>query len=50
MGFWNKAGELALKAGKFAIKELQEAGERGKQYKLEMVDKNDTQLLKIIKN
>ena len=28
MGFWNKAGGLALKAGAFAVQEMKAAGDR----------------------
>lgn len=49
MGFWNSVGDLALKAGGFAIKQGKEAIERSKQYKEEMPQRSDADLLKIIK-
>ncbi|MBI6682210.1 hypothetical protein [Pseudomonas viridiflava] len=33
MGFWDKAGELALKVGTFAVKEVTVAGDRSREYK-----------------
>lgn len=49
MSFWKKAGELALKAGSAALSEVSAAGERTKQYKEEMLSKDDDELVKIIK-
>ena len=49
MGFWSTVGNLALKAGSAALNEGKEAIERSKQYKDEMPEKNDDNLLKIIK-
>ena len=49
MGFWSTVGNLALKAGSAALNEGKEAIERSKQYKDEMPEKNDDNLLKVIK-
>lgn len=49
MGFWSTVGDLALKAGSTALKEGKEAVERSKQYKEEMPEKNDDDLLRIVK-
>lgn len=50
MGFWSTVGNLALKAGSAALNEGKEAIERSKQYKDEMPEKNDDNLLKVIKS
>ncbi|MCK4841936.1 MAG: hypothetical protein KAT04_08640 [Methylococcales bacterium] len=49
MSFWSKAGELAVKAGGAALNEVKEAGDRAKQYKAEMPEKDNDELLKIVK-
>lgn len=49
MGFWSTVGGIALKAGNAALKEGKEAVERSKQYKDEMPEKKDDDLLIIIK-
>ncbi len=50
MGFWDTAGELAKKAGKFAYEETKKAKERAKEYEIEMPNKSDSQLLSIVRN
>lgn len=49
MGFWNKAGELAMKAGAFAVKEVKAAGDRSREYKELMPTLSDDELLRIVK-
>lgn len=49
MSFWKKAGELALKTGSYALKEVKAANERSAQYNEEMPGKNDDELIRIIK-
>lgn len=49
MSFWNKLGELALKTGSYALKEARAASERSVQYSEEMPEKNDHELISIIK-
>ncbi len=49
MSFWKKAGELASKTGSYALKEVKAANERSKQYNEEMPEKNDDELIRIIK-
>ncbi|SMS12628.1 hypothetical protein CFBP1590__5042 [Pseudomonas viridiflava] len=49
MGFWDKAGELALKAGTFAVKEVKAAGDRSREYKELMPTLSDDELLRIVK-
>ena len=49
MGFWNKAGGLALKAGAFAVQEMKAAGDRSKEYKELMPTLSDDELLRIVK-
>lgn len=49
MGFWDKAGELALKAGAFAVKEAKAAGDRSREYKELMPTLSDDELLAIVK-
>lgn len=49
MSFWKSVGDLAMKAGSTALKEGKEAIERSQQYKEEMPQRSDDDLLKIIK-
>ena len=49
MGFWSTVGNLALKAGSAALQEGKGAVDRSKQYKEEMPEKSDDDLLRIIK-
>jgi len=50
MGFWDKAGELAKKAGSAVLDEAKAAGDRNKEYKAQMPNKSDAQLVSIVKN
>lgn len=45
MGFWDVVGKVAGAA----MNEVKEAGERAKAYKMEMVGKSDSELVRIIK-
>ena len=49
MGFWDKAGGLALKAGAYAVKEVKAAGDRSREYKELMPTLADDELLAILK-
>ncbi|POR58520.1 hypothetical protein [Pseudomonas syringae] len=49
MGFWDKAGELALKAGTFVVKEVKAAGDRSREYKELVPTLSDDELLRILK-
>lgn len=49
MGFWDSAGKVAMSVGRFAIDEIKKTSDRSKVYSEEMVGKNDSQLLGIIK-
>lgn len=50
MSFWKTVGDLAVKAGSTALEEGKKAVERSKQYKEEMPEKTDDDLLRIMKN
>jgi len=50
MGFWDKAADLAKKAGGTVLDEAKAAGERSKQYNAEMPSKSDSELVSILKN
>lgn len=50
MGFWDKAGVLALRAGTFAVKEVKAASDRSREYKGFMPTLSDDELLRIVKN
>ena len=47
MGFWDKAADLAKKAGSAAIDEFNAAGDRNKEYKESMTLMSDQELAKI---
>ncbi len=49
MGFWDKAGGLALKAGAYAVKEVKAAGDRSREYKELMPTLTDDELFRILK-
>lgn len=49
MGFWDKAGELAKKAGAYAVQEAKAAGDRSREYKEMMPTLSDNELLAIVK-
>ncbi|MDF9753451.1 hypothetical protein [Pseudomonas hunanensis] len=50
MGFWDKAGSLAKKAGAYAVQEAKAAGDRSREYKEMMPTLSDSELLRIVKN
>lgn len=49
MSFWDKAGEIALKAGAYVVKEAKAAGDRSREYKELMPSLADGELLAILK-
>lgn len=49
MGFWDSAGKVAMSIGRLAIDEIKKNSDRSKAYSEEMVGKDDSQLLGIIK-
>lgn len=48
MSFWSAVGKSAKAIGKFVAEEAKAATDRSKQYKLDMLNKQDSELFKII--